>query len=190
MAEGKVRHLLECGGRITLISPKATQAIREWASQGKITWHKREYTPGDLKGAFLAIAATNQTNVNQAIADEAEAKAVLLNVVDHPALGGFIAPAVVRRGEVTLAISTGGASPALARKLREALEQSELLDYAELAPLLARARKKIKAAGFHVTPERWQQCIDKELVHLVRQGRESEAIDRLLHGLAQGEKVP
>ena len=190
VAEGKVRQLLENDCRITLISPKATDALREWARQGKITWHRREYQAGDLKGAFLAIAATNRAQVNRAIARESEAERTLLNVVDHPPLCVFIAPSVVRQGQVTLAISTGGASPALARKLRETLEKSELLDYAALASLLSRAREEVKARGLQVPPERWQQHINMELVQMVREGQEADALKTLLTGLAGEEEAP
>ena len=190
VAEGKVRQLLENDCRITLISPEATDVLREWAQQGKITWHEREYQAGDLKDAFLAIAATNRAQVNRGIAREAEAERTLLNVVDDPPLCVFIAPSVVRRGQVTLAISTSGASPALARKLREALEKSELLDYADLAPLLSRAREEVKARGLQIPPERWQQHINMELVQMVREGREADALKTLLSGLAGEEEAP
>ena len=147
IAEGKIKSLIEHDCSITVISPEATSAIRKWANQDKITWHERVYQEGDLKGAFVAIAATNITEVNRVIAQEAESERVLLNVVDYPPLCTFIAPSVVKRGQVTFAISTGGASPALARKLRETLEESDLLDYAELAPLLSKARSEVKTRG-------------------------------------------
>ena len=190
VAEGKVRHLIECEGQVTLISPEATSNLQQWASQKKIAWRKRGYQPGDLKDAFLAIAATDQTEVNRTIAREAEAERTLLNVVDYPPLCVFIAPSVVKRGQVTLAISTGGASPALARKLRETLETSELLQYADLAPLLSKARKEVKNRELQVPPERWQSCINTDLVQLVQDGRETEALETLLKGLSSGEGSP
>ena len=89
---------------------------------------------------------------------------VILNVVDNTPLCVFIAPAVVRRGEVTVALSTGGTSPALARKIKESIEVSEELEYAHLAGILASARKELKRRGVEVHPDRWQECINGELV--------------------------
>ena len=99
------------------------------------------------KGAFLAIGATGVPEVDRQMADEAERERVLLNVVDYTPLCMFIAPSIVERGPVTVAISTSGASPALARKLRESMEKSELLDFAEIAGLLSKARAEVKRRG-------------------------------------------
>lgn len=189
VAERKIQGLLECGARVTLVSPQATEGLRERATRGEIVWIRRSHALGDLRGAFLAIAATDQALVNEAIAEEARQERVLLNVVDNPPLCTFIAPSVVKRGEVTVAISTGGASPALARKLREGLEQSPLWDYAELAPLLSRARKQVRAQGLEVSAERWQQCINGELVALVRAGKESQALAVLIGGLSAKDEA-
>ena len=134
---------------------------------------------------WLAIdTATDQASVNRAIVEEARRERALLNVVDNPPLCAFIAPSVVKRGDVTVAISTGGASPALARKLRESLEQSPVWHYAELAPLLSRVRKQVRAEGLEVSADRWQQCINDELVALVRAGKESQALTVLMAGLS------
>jgi len=184
VAEGKVRQLLESGATVTVVSPNATASIKDLANSGSLRWHPRKFEPGDVKNAYLAIAATDRPEVNRRVAEEADAGKVLLNVVDTPELCGFIAPSVVRRGDVVFAISTGGASPALARKLRESLEASELLDYAELAPLLSKARGEVKRRGLTVAPELWQRHIDMALVRLVRQGREEEALEGLLASLA------
>ena len=188
IAEGKVKHLLACAGQVTFISPKATPNLQKWASEGKLIWRKRKYQNGDLKNVFLAIAATNRIKVNRAIACEARAQRTLLNVVDNPPLCGFIAPSIVRRGKVTLAISTGGASPALARKLREKLESSEILQLAELAPLLSEARKQIKSRKLQICPDRWQSCINTDLLQLVHNGRETEALEFLLKNLSSSEE--
>ena len=188
VAERKVQGLLECSARVTIISPEVTADIGRLALDGRLNWQARAYVSGDIKGAFLAIAATDQVEVNQAVAEEAGRERVLLNVVDVPQLCTFIAPSVVRRGEVTVAISTGGSSPALARKLREGLEQSELLRYADLAGLLSRARREIRLLGVEVHPDRWQGCIDGHLVALVQAGREDEALERLMSGLANSGK--
>ena len=191
VAERKIQSLLECGARVTIISPEATPAIQERARTGEVVWEPREYADGDLKGAFVAIAATDRRKVNEAIADEATRERVILNVVDDPDLCTFIAPAVVRRGDVTVALSTGGASPALARKIREELEANEVLEYAHLAGILSSARKELKRRRVQVHPDRWQQCITGDLVTLVKAGQSERALGQLMCGLLEGaqEKV-
>ena len=188
IAERKIANLLECGAVITMVSPQVTPGIRAHAEAGDIRWEAREYADGDLKGAFLAIASTDDEDVNRAVHEEASREGIVLNVVDRTALCSFIAPAVVRRGEVTVALSTGGASPALARKLRETLEKSEVLEYASLAGVLSSARAEIKRLGVAVHPDRWQECIDGELLALVQGGRSDEALARLLHMLVDGRE--
>ena len=147
VAEGKLSKLIESGARVTVVSPRVTAVINDLALTGTIQWTARVYQDGDLEGAHLAIAATDDRQVNQQIAQEAELRGVILNVVDDPDLCGFIAPSVVERGPVTLAISTGGASPALARKLREALTDTPAMEWADLAPVLSRAQQGIETPG-------------------------------------------
>ena len=180
VAEGKIAKLGESGSQITVISPQVTPAIRQAAQDGSVQWLEREYRPGDLSGAFIVIAATNQRPVNQQIFEEAERLGVLLNVVDDPPRCSFIAPSIIERGVVTLAISTGGASPALARKLRESLKDSPELKWADLAGVLVRARDHLKANGVSVAPQRWQCCLTSELLDLVQSGREGDAFESLL----------
>lgn len=186
VAERKLQNLSECGAEVTVVSPVVTPGIRALAESGKLRWESREYTEGDLKGVFLAIAATDVASVNRAVAEEAAEEKVVLNVVDKPDLCTFIAPAIVRRGEVTVALSTSGTSPALARKLRESLEGSDLLQYADLAGTLSQARKKIKQLGVQVHPDRWQECISADLVDLVRLGESQQALDMLMGRLLDG----
>lgn len=185
VAERKVKGLLECGARVTVISPAVTEGIRDLAGQSELEWKEREYLEGDLKGVFLAIAGTDQRIVNSTVAMEAARERVILNVVDDAPQCTFIAPAVVRRGKVIVAVSTGGASPALARKLKESLEASEALEYAHLAEVLSSARKVLKQRRVEVHPDRWQECITGELVSLVKAGRSEEALDQLLSSLTK-----
>ena len=164
IAEGKVRNLMKQPCDVVLISPEATESLARWAGEGRIEWQKRPYRQGDLKDAFLAIGATGVLEVDRQMSEEAERERVLLNVVDYVPLCMFIAPSIVERGPVTFAISTSGASPALARKLRESMEDSELLDYAEIAGLLSKARMEVKRRGLKIPPDRWQEVIDRNLV--------------------------
>ena len=187
IAQGKIGGLLQAGCTITVISPDATPGIRQAAQRGDITWIQRVYQPGDLEGAFIGVAATNVWHVNREIYEEAERLGVLLNVVDDPDLCSFIAPSVVKREPVTLAISTGGASPALARKLRESLAHSDALEWADLADVLAQARRIIKENRVAIDPERWQCCINRDLLKMVQDGRSVEALDVLLSQLLNPE---
>ena len=183
IAEGKVLKLIDTGAKIIVISPDATPAIQDAASAGDIEFNPRKYQAGDLEGAFLAIAATNDHLVNQDIFEEAESLGVLLNAVDDPPRCSFIAPSIVQRGPVTVAISTGGASPALARKLRETLAKSPALDWADATSVLSKARKTIKKQKVSVDPQRWQCCMTPELLALATSDREDEALEMLLDGL-------
>ncbi len=183
IAEGKISRLKETGAQVTIISPDATPTIQKLAEKGVVEWTARKYQPGDLEGAFLGIAATDIRQVNQQIFQEAEELGVVLNVVDDPDLCAFIAPSIVERGPVTVAISTGGASPALARKLRETLAGSPALEWADLADVLSKARKEIKKRGVAVDPQRWQWCLTPELLSLAQAGQEEQALEQIMSGL-------
>lgn len=187
VGEEKARKLLECEARVVVISPEVNAAVRELAEAGKVTWLPRAYQPGDLEGAFLAIAATDSNQVNRQIAAEAEQRNVLLNVVDVTHLCTFMAPAVARRGDVTIAVSTSGASPALARKFREELSRSRILEYADLAPLLADVRKELRRMGVRVDTDHWQKCITQELLDMVQAGRYEDARKALMSDLLEGK---
>jgi siroheme synthase-like protein len=180
VAQGKLAALRDAGATIVVISPEAAPGIQTAARRGDVTWLKREYQPGDLTGAFIAVAATNVWYVNREIYEEAEERGVLLNVVDDPDLCTFIAPSIVKRDPITLAISTGGASPALARRLREVLAETPALDWADLAGVLSQARKRIKETRAVVDPERWQCCLTEELLALAQNGQTQEALEMLL----------
>ena len=183
IAEDKIAKLQSTGAQVTIVSPTVTPNLQAWAHRGDFQWQPRESQAGDMEGAFLSIAATNDRQVNHEIFQEAERLGVLINVVDDPEQGTFIAPAVVRRGQVTLAISTGGASPALARKLREALTEDAVLEWADLARVLSLARKVVKKRGLTVDPQRWQCCITTELLQLAQSGHEDQALSSLLSRL-------
>tara|TARA_B100001964_G_C14181766_1_gene576626 strand:+ start:263 stop:1012 length:750 start_codon:yes stop_codon:yes gene_type:complete len=183
VAEGKIAKLLESAAKIIVISPDATQGIRDFAQDGKIELDLRKYQPGDLQGAFLAIAATNDRVVNQEIFEEAEGQGILLNAVDDMPRCSFIAPSVVAKGPVTVAISTGGASPALARKLRENMEVSSVLDWAEATSVLFKARQIIKEKKVAIDPQRWQCCMTDEILKMAQDGQEEKALETLMDSL-------
>ncbi len=142
----KVEGLLACDGQVTLIAPAATAELARLADEGSIAWEQREYAGAeDLEGAFLVIAATADTDVNIAVYEDAERRAMLVNVVDVPPLCNFILPAIVRSGPLAIAISTAGASPALAKRMKREIQAQFGEDYARLALLLNEARGWAKA---------------------------------------------
>ncbi len=132
----KVEGLLASNADVLLVAPDAHPALQDLASEGSITWTRRGYLPTDLEGCLIAIAATNDTEVNIEVYNDAEQRAMLVNVVDVPPLCNFILPAIVRSGPLAVAISTAGASPALAKRMKR--EISELFGeaYADLAVML------------------------------------------------------
>ena len=178
MARRKVRGLLECGAKVKLISPEVTPGLEKLVKSGKIAYLRRAYRKGDLKGAFLAIGATDEPAVNERIFAEATEAGILVNIVDRPALCSFTLPARVRRGPVMVAVSTGGASPALARRLREMLEETIGPEYGRLAQLLGKLRAEVKRSFPTEAGRRraWQRILDcPEVLALLRAGKLSEA---------------
>ena len=141
----KVEGLLACGADVTLVAPDAGPELEELAREGSIRWEQRAFEPADLEGSFLAIASTDDTDVNIRVYEEAEARAMLVNVVDVPPLCNFILPAIVRTGPLAIAISTAGASPALAKRMKREIGELFGEPYANLALLLNDARGWAKA---------------------------------------------
>src|SRR5215211_1082665 len=137
----KVEGLLACGGEVTLIAPEAGPELAELAAEGSIRWERRAYAGAqDLDGVFIVIACTDDTDVNIAIYDDAERRAMLVNVVDVPPLCNFILPAIVRTGPLAIAISTAGASPALAKRMKAEISELFGEEYARLAVILNEVR--------------------------------------------------
>lgn len=136
----KVEGLLACDGRVVLVAPEAEPQLQELAAEGSIEWIRREYRTGDLEATFIAIAATDDTDVNIRVYDDAEKRAMLVNVVDVPPLCNFILPAIVRTGPLAIAISTAGASPALAKRIKSQIAAEYGEPYARLAVLLNEVR--------------------------------------------------
>src|SRR5580700_5663288 len=136
----KVEGLLACDASVTLVAPDAHPELAQLALEGSIRWEHREYTAGDLHGALIAIAATDDTDLNIRVFEDAEARSMLVNVVDVPPLCNFILPAIVRTGPLAIAISTAGASPALAKRMKREIEGQFGSEYARLAVLLNEVR--------------------------------------------------
>src|SRR5215203_3003834 len=136
----KVEGVLACDGRVVLIAPEAEPELQRLAAEGSIEWVRRDYEPGDLEATFIAIAATDDTDVNIRIYEDAEKRAMLVNVVDVPPLCNFILPAIVRTGPLAIAISTAGASPALAKRIKREIADTYGEHHSRLAELLNEAR--------------------------------------------------
>lgn len=145
IAEGKAESLLESGGLVTVVAPTALPSVAALALSGTLTWHKRPFAAADLDRAFLAIAGTNDPQVNHAIYAQASARGVLCNVVDDPSYCDFYFPSIVRRGDLKIAISTAGESPAFAQRLRRELDEQLPQDLGPWLAALGALRREVLA---------------------------------------------
>lgn len=143
VAERKVKSLLDCKAEVVVVSPEVTAGLKQLAEDGIINYRAREYTVDDLNGVFIAISATNCQELNRRVAGDCFARNIPINAVDDPEYCSFIVPAIVRRGDLTISISTGGKSPALAKKIRQELEQQYGNEYATLLQYLGRVREQV-----------------------------------------------
>ena len=176
VAAQKVRGLVDAEAAVHVIAPAVDDAI---ASRAEVTVDRRAYAAGDVDGHHLVIAATSDAELNHAIAAEAEAAGIWVNVADDPDYCTFTLPAVVRRGPVLVTFSTGGTSPALASWLRRQFEDEIGPEYEILAGLLADARDELRARGESTEGRGWQLALDSGMLELVRQGNLTEAKERL-----------
>ena len=145
IAESKIESLLQAEARVTVIAPQALPRVQSWAEAGEIQWMKREYRPGDLEGSFLAVAGTATAAVNGAVYEEANRLGVLCNAVDDPPFCDFYFPSIVKRGELQIAISTAGESPAFAQRLRKELNAALPWDTGDWLMELGRLRREVTA---------------------------------------------
>ncbi len=182
VATRKVQGLLDAGvSSVTVIAPQLTTQLETWVAQNRITPIRRAYQPGDLANAQLVIAATDDAAVNESIWREARERDMLVNAVDDPPHCTFHVPAVLRRANLTIAISTGGASPALAKYVRRELERVIGKEYEQLAALVAELRPRINA---HVPAEKrealWETIIETALP-MLRDGHDArEKIEAII----------
>ncbi len=177
----KVEGLLACSGDVTLIAPVAHPELEDLAREGSIEWHRRAYAGlEDLEGVFMVIAATNDSEVNIGVFDDAEQRAMLVNVVDVPPLCNFILPAIVRTGPLAIAISTAGASPALAKRMKREISALFGEEYARLAVMLndARGWAKRTLPTYQDRKEFFEGIVngDPDPIELIRQGEETAVL--------------
>lgn len=185
----KVKALIECGADIEVISPDLCLELRRLAESREVRALNREYQSGDLRGAFVVIAATDNSDVNRKVAEEAKRNAALVNVVDDAENSNFIIPSYLRRGDVTVAISTAGKSPALARKIRTRLEKDLGNEYASLTNLIGEVRAEAKRQRIQVDGDDWQEALDLDLLlELLHSGESERARALLLTNLKKQQK--
>jgi precorrin-2 dehydrogenase/sirohydrochlorin ferrochelatase len=179
----KIEGLLAADAHVVVVAPEAEPAVAELAREGSLIWHRRPYEEADLEGALLVFAATSDTELNVRVFRQAERRAMLVNVVDVPPLCNFIMPAIVRNGAVSIAISTSGASPALAKRLKREIAEQFGEPYAVLAELLNDIRGWAKES-FATYQERkvfFEELVngDPDPIALLRQGNE-QAVRELI----------
>jgi siroheme synthase-like protein len=185
VAERKVEGLLAAGAQVTVISPELTPALATLKKEGRLHHVARPYREGDLEGYEVAVAATDDRAANAEVAADGRSASgrIWVNAVDDPPNCDFILPSVIRRGDIVIAASTGGASPALARRLREELEAFLSEDYGPLSELLQEVRQELRSRGIAVDPEAWQRAIDGRLRALLARHRRAQARAYLLASL-------
>ncbi len=177
----KVTTLLDCGARVTLVSPAAGQVLSGLAEKKQIVWKQRSYRSGDLDGMFLVIGATDDETLNRRIHTDAEERNMLCNIADRPEICNFILPSVVRRGDLAIAVSTSGKSPALAKQLRKHLEAFFGPEYEPFLALMGEVRQRL--LRHEHAPEAhkpiFERLISGPLLRWIREGN-TEDIDRFL----------
>ena len=189
VAHRKIRTLLEHNADVQVISPDLCPELGQLAESGKIEVLHRDYRAGDLRKAFIAVAATNDSDINLEIVKEARKNAVLVNIVDDAENSDFILPSHIHRGDLTIAISTAGKSPALARKIKTKLEKDFGDEYASLTLLINEVRTEIKRQGIKVSSDDWEEALDLDLLlNQVRSGNNEKAKAILLSNLERRRK--
>jgi precorrin-2 dehydrogenase / sirohydrochlorin ferrochelatase len=186
VAERKIAGLLDVGADVTVVSPDACDNILEWSKTKLIEYRARRYEPGDLSGFEIAFIATDDAAVTAQVFREGRSLGVWVNAADDPARCDFILPSVLRRGDLTVAVSTGGKSPALARTIREELELYFTEDYRRLAQLAADARDELRARGISPPFEAWRRALSGDVRQLLMRGEIARAKSLLLRELGVG----
>lgn len=176
VAARKVEGLAACGARVHVVAPSVSDSVRAVAG---VTWEERSYRPDDFDEAWLAVAATDDPEVNRAVFEEGEARRVWVNGADDPQNCSFMLPSVVRRGPLTVTVSTSGRSPAFSAWFRRQLEQQIGPEYEVLVDLLASERESLKADGRSTEGLDWQKALDSDMLGLIRSGDLIHARERL-----------
>ncbi len=177
----KVRTLLDCDARVTVVSPEGTEELAALARKGRVVWERRDYRSGDQQGMFLVIGATDVEPLNRQVQLEAEADGRLCNIADQPERCNFVLPSIIQQGDLMIAVSTSGKSPAFAKHLRRVLEGQFGPEYAIFLDLMGAVRQRLLAEAHAPEAHKpiFEQLIARGLLELIRQD-DRAGIDRVL----------
>lgn len=178
IGERKVLGLLQCEAQVEVVSPQATQSLQRLASQGQISLQLKRYAPSNLAGKFLVFGATNDNKVNQQVYEDATRLGVLCNIVDNPDSSAFVLPAMIRRGELVVTISTSNRCPAVAKWIRKRMEKELGPEYEKLLELMGTIRQKLlrvdanRTNGF--TKVKLECLLERGILDMIREHRSSD----------------
>ena len=186
----KVITLLDCGAKVTVISPVVSPQLRDFATSGSIKLSERRYRSGDLDGMFLVIGATDDEELNRQISNDADHLNTLCNIADRPEVCNFILPSIVQRDDLVITISTSGRSPAMAKKLRKTLESQFGEEYGVFLKLMGAIRKKLLSTSHEPEAHKplFEQLIDADLIALIKKDKTAEIDALLFEILGEGYK--
>jgi len=187
----KVITLLECGARVTVVSPEPTPQLTRLASERSITLEKRDYRSDDITGMFLVIGATDDESLNLQVSKDAEQAHILCNIADRPEVCNFILPSIVRRGDLVITVSTSGKSPALAKRLRKQLETQFGQEYADFLLLMGAIRKKLLAQAHEPEAHKdlFHKLIESNILNLMHAGKKEDVNMLLYKILGEGYRL-
>jgi precorrin-2 dehydrogenase/sirohydrochlorin ferrochelatase len=187
----KVNTLLECGARVTVVSPEPTPQLTRLASEGSITLEKRDYRSDDMTGMFLVIGATDDESLNHQVSKDAEQAHILCNIADRPEVCNFILPSIVHRGDLVITVSTSGKSPALAKRLRKQLETQFGQEYADFLLLMGAIRKKLLAQAHEPEAHKdlFHKLIESNILNLMHAGQKEDVNMLLYKILGEGYRL-
>jgi precorrin-2 dehydrogenase/sirohydrochlorin ferrochelatase len=188
VAERKVHDLLECGARVIVVSPSITPGLAKLAEDARLIYRQGYYKESDLDGVFLVIGATDREEVNRQVADDCASHNLIVNIVDDQSIGNFFVPAVVRRGDLTIAVSTNGKSPMLARRIREDLEKIYGAQFGEFLELLGNLRQEVirNISDKELKREILENLVDSEVLSLLKEGYLGRVKERLQNAYRGG----
>lgn len=179
IAARKIQGLLDAEADVLVVAPEAVDAVRDAAAEGRLRWEAREFVPADLDDAWLAITATADAAVNQAVFDAGEERRVWTNSADDPANCSFTLMSIVRRGDLVVTVGTNGRSPALATYLKNHVATEMGPEYETLLEILAEAREAIRSSGRSSEDADWRRAFDSGILDLVKSGNEAQARELL-----------
>jgi precorrin-2 dehydrogenase / sirohydrochlorin ferrochelatase len=185
VAERRVEGLVAVGANVTVTSPAITERLRNMLAQGLIRHVAREYRTADRAGYALVFVATDNSEINAVVANEARSLQIWVNSADDPEHCDFILPAVIRRGDLAVAVSTGGVSPAATRAIREELDEYFTADYAGFVQIVGEARRELREKSVVVDAEAWNRALRGDFRRLVKAGRPEQAKELLLKTLGK-----